>query len=332
MNGHLKQISDIYKITREWFGRNRFIEVHTASMAESSGFDGYVVPFTTELKSRNGTKKLHFCSSPEFEMKRILAESSKDARIYQITKAYRQEEIDEIHSPEFNMLEWYVSGGDYRDSMKDFESFFLHVLKKTGQGNRFSYNGRSIRASKNFEKIRIRDIFLEKTGIDLSKVQEGNSFQEAARSSGAGHIPDGSSWDTVFFIMFLDKVERELANIDKPVILYDYPVQIASLARNCSDELWFCERFECYIAGIELCNGYSELTDYEEHLRRFKVMNELRARLKVEAYPLPNRLMEAVKKGLPQSTGVALGMDRLCMLLTGAKNISEIVETGIYGK
>ncbi len=213
-------------------------------MSESSGFDGYVVPFTTELKNKNGIKNLQFCSSPEFEMKRIMSELGVDARIYQITKAYRQEEIDEIHSPEFNMLEWYKSGNDYRDSMKDFESIFLSILSKMKHGHKFIFNGRSIKAKKGFEKIRVKDIFLEKTGIDLSKVQEDGSFLEAARSVGAGHIPAGSSWDTIFFIMFLDKVERELANMDNPVILTDYPVQIASLAKNCPDEPFFCERFE----------------------------------------------------------------------------------------
>ncbi len=325
-----KEISFLYKQIRSWFDNNGFIEVRTNSMAESPGFDGYVVPFSTTLKNRNTSKQLHFCSSPEFEMKRILHQCGNDAKIYQITKAFRQDALDSIHSPEFNMLEWYKTGKNYLDSMSDFESLFKHVSSNLNNSDFFTYQGRKININRNFERIRVRDIFLDKTGIDLDQVQDLSDFHKAAKRIGENHIAEGSSWDTLFFILFLDKVERELAALDRPVILYDYPVQIASLARNCPAKPWYCERFECYVSGIELCNGYSELTDYDEHIRRFEEMNRLREKLGVDAYPLPLRLLEVIKAGMPASTGVALGLDRLCMLMLDCQDISEIIDLDVF--
>lgn len=263
-------------------------------------------------------------------MKRILAHAGPDAKIYQLAKAFRQERIDPIHSPEFNMLEWYVAGKDYSHSMSDFESLFRELHSRFHKKNSFPYQEKTILLDQPFERIRVRDIFLDRTGIDLDQVQDPQVFLEAAHRVGETHLKPGSSWDTIFFVLFLDKVERDLSAMDRPILLYDYPVQIASLARNSETRPWFCERFECYIAGIELCNGYSELTDPEEHLRRFEEMNRLRERIGSSATPLPAQLMETVRNGLPRSTGVALGMDRLSMLLFDCKEIGDIVDLSLF--
>jgi lysyl-tRNA synthetase class 2 len=304
--------------------------VRTNCISESPGFDGYVVPFSTEFKSDAGTRILHLCSSPEFAMKRILAHAGPDAKIYQITKAFRMERTDPTHSPEFNMLEWYVAGKDYTRSMSDFEALFRNLHSRFHKKDSFPYQGKTILLDRPFERLRVRDIFLDRTGIDLNQVQDPQVFLEAAHRAGERHLKPGSSWDTIFFVLFLDKVERDLSAMDRPILLYDYPVQIASLARNSKTEPWFCERFECFVAGIELCNGYSELTDPAEHLRRFEEMNDLRKRIGISPTPLPTQLLETVRNGLPQSTGVALGMDRLCMLLFDCKEIGEIVDTSLF--
>jgi elongation factor P--(R)-beta-lysine ligase len=321
----IEQCGQIYGRVRHWFEREGFTEVRTNIAANSPGFDGYVVPFLTEWQNIHGyQKKLYLSSSPEFEMKGILAAGCK--KIYQITRAFRNTEHDPTHFPEFNMLEWYSAGVDYERSMSDLQELIHTTVKK----HRLTYSGRQIRLPNDFQKIRVHDIFLEHTGLDLRNLQDPEAFLEAARTAGFTHIPDQASWDHIFFVLFLEKVECELGKMDTPVILKDYPVQIASLARNCEDSPGFVERFECYIGGLELCNGYSELTDETEHHRRFHEMNRLRKARDMEEYPVPQNLLDFIRMGLGECAGVALGMDRLCMLLTDTADIRDIIPFDPY--
>lgn len=206
--------------------------------------------------------------------------------------------------------------------MKDAESLIRTLARKEKFGL----------MKKNFTRIRMHDIFFEQTGLDLTRVQNPGDFNEQARSIVSLPENRDQTWDTVFFILFLEKVEPELSCMDRPVILYDFPVQIASLAKPCLENPEYVERFEVYIRGIELCNGYTELEGEEENRIRFSDANRIRKEQNKEGLNFPEDLQKALQKGFGGfSSGVALGMDRLCMLLTGQKKIRPMVPSSVLG-
>ena len=320
----LRSVAGIYRHTRRWFDSKKFIEVRTNAFGSAPGFDGYVAPFSAAYSPPGGqARRLFLSSSPEFEMKR-LAFAGAD-RIFQVCRAFRNAEHDLTHRPEFDMLEWYSTGTGYRDAMRQTEDLVRHVSRKAGGRGEFVVHSRSVPLGKSFERIKVRDVFLEMTGIDLCLVQEREDFLEAARRLGITHIRQTASWDTVFFILFLDKVEAGLARIDKPVILCDYPVQLASLARTVPDDPRFVERFEISIQGLELCNGYSELTDRAGHSQRLELVNSQRRQEGFEPLAFPGDFLASLPEKAGKLSGVALGMDRLAMLVTGQDDIGGIV-------
>ena len=316
----IRLIADLYRRSRDWFHANRFLEVRTNAFGSVSGFDGYVSPFNAEYDPPRGAgRKLFLRTSPELEMKKLMF--SGTSRIFQIARSFRNAEHDQTHRPEFDMLEWYSRGTSYRDAMLQTERF----LRRIAAGTSFKFRGRTLRFGRPFERVSIRDFFREETGIDLARVQEREEFLKAAKKTGAGHLRPGASWDTIFFVLFLDRIEPALARMDRPVILHDYPVQVASLARSVPGDPAFVERFEICVCGLELCNGYSEMTGKAEHEERLKVVNRQRTQEGFEPLSLPPDFIKALPvRGMAMS-GVALGMDRLAMIVTGAGTIDEIV-------
>jgi lysyl-tRNA synthetase class 2 len=199
------------------------------------------------------------------------------------------------------------------------------LLGRAAGRRKIVFRNREISFARRFERIRVKDLFRERTGIDLSSVQNRDGFLEAARKAGCGHIRQSASWDTIFFVLFLDKVESELSRMDRPVILYDYPVQVASLAREVPGDPAFVERFEAFVCGLELCNGYSELTVKADHEKRLKMVNGQRKQEGFEPLSIPLDFLDSLPSGAMEMSGVALGMDRLAMIVTGSGSIDEIV-------
>jgi len=316
----IRQVSELYRRTRRWFSAHRFLEVRTNAFGAVSGFDGYVRPFSAEYAPPHGSgRRLFLRTSPELEMKKLMFAGA--GRIFQIARSFRNAEHDPAHRPEFDMLEWYSSGSRYRDAMRQAED----LLARAAGCGRIVFRNRRIRFGRRFERIRVKDLFREKTGIDLSSVQNRDEFLEAARGAGAGHIRKSASWDTIFFVLFLDKIEPELARMERPVILYDYPVQVASLAREVPCDTAFVERFEVCVCGLELCNGYSELTKRADHEERLKMVNGQRKQEGFEPLSIPADFLGSLPAGGMEMSGVALGMDRLAMIVTGSYDISGVI-------
>jgi len=238
-------------------------------------------------------------ASPELCMKRLLAAGYP--RIFQICKCFRQNERGSKHLPELTMLEWYTSEADYFDIMAQTEDLVRFVAENINSGNHLVYQGNKIDLKKPWPKLSVAKAFKKFTSTTLEKALSEDLFDELMTS----------------------EIEPKLGR-KKPVFLYDYPASLASLSMIKSDNPSIAQRFELYIAGLELCNAYTELTDPEEQKKRFEIEQNKRHGLGKRVYPMPEKFLEALEF-MPGASGNALGIDRLVMLFADTKKIDDIV-------
>ncbi len=238
-------------------------------------------------------------ASPELCMKRLLAAGYP--RIFQICKCFRQNERGSKHLPELTMLEWYTSEADYFDIMAQTEDLVRFVAENINSGNHLVYQGNKIDLKKPWPKLSVAKAFKKFTSTTLEKALSEDLFDELMTS----------------------EIEPKLGR-KKPVFLYDYPASLASLSMIKSDNPSIAQRFELYIAGLELCNAYTELTDPEEQKKRFEIEQNKRHGLGKRVYPMPEKFLEALEF-MPGASGNALGIDRLVMLFADTKKIDDVV-------
>jgi elongation factor P--(R)-beta-lysine ligase len=249
-------------------------------------------------------------------------------RIWQLAHVFRDGERSATHHPEFSMLEWYRAGAGYEVLMADCEALLRRVQKAAGTAV-LTWQGRTADANQSFERLSVADAFERHAGIDLLATAPDPARPDAARLAAAaesvGIAPHpGDDWETLFFRIFLDRIEPHLG-IGAPTILYDYPVSLAALSRPKPGDPRLCERFELYVCGLELANAFGELTDAQEQRRRFLADQAKKQALYGETYPIDEDFLAALEHGLPDCAGIALGFDRLVMLLTGAAHIEEVL-------
>jgi len=274
---------------RRFFRERDYVEVETPLRVACPGID----PHIDALTAGEG----HFlATSPELEMKKLLQSGLE--RIFQVTRAFRADESGDLHHPEFSILEWYCAGATYHDLM-DFTEALVRdcagALEESGlPGIHPGWHGPFLRTT-------VDDAFARHAGWEPSR-----SFD-----------PDR------FFRDLVDRVEPALAG-DGAVFLYDYPEPAGSLARRRADDPLLCERFELYLDGIEICNGFTELTDADEQRHRFARDNRERERLGKAPYPVDTRFLEALEAGIPSCAGNALGVDRLFLTLTGSRRLGDV--------
>lgn len=293
---------------REFFFARGFLEVETPILSSDTVVDRHLDPFYAEISQAPGkpARRLWLQTSPEFAMKRLLAAGAK--AIYQISRVFRQGEQGPLHNPEFTMVEWYRAGDGMAEGMQ-FTSDLAQEMLGRGPARQISF----------------RQAFLEHAGIDpfsadtaaLIKTVRGQGIRPPDSLSG----DDRDGW---LDLILVERVQPHLG-LDHPEILYDFPASQAALSRIRDGDPPVAERFELYVSGMELANGYHELLDAEELLRRNRENNHLRAAEGKPVLPEKSRLLTAMRSGLPPAVGVALGFDRLVMLLAGAKNISEVI-------
>lgn len=232
-------------------------------------------------------------------MKRLLAAGYP--KIFQICHCWRKGERGSRHLPEFTMLEWYRAHGDYTDLMDDCIKLIRQVATVCGTGNTIDYHGQKIDLGGEWERITVREAFRSYTETTMERALQDELFDE----------------------LMTVAIEPRLGS-SRPTFIHDYPAERGSLARLKADDQSVAERFELYIGGIELANAYSELTDPEEQRRRFHEEAAHRAQRGQPPYPMPEKFLTELA-GMPPSAGIALGLDRLIMLLTGADTIDEVV-------
>lgn len=318
----LEKRASIIRSIRGFLDGQEFIEVQTPALQICPGMDAHIHAFKTNLLAidRSKQQEMYLHTSPEIDMKKLLAAGME--RIYQICPVYRNAEGSKLHSPEFTILEWYRAGSDYNQIMDDCVDILCNVAQSLGIRN-YTHKGISCDPFKECVKISICEAFDKYAKIDLCKhLDSRDSFATAADKIGI-RVIDNDKWDDIFHAVMADKIEPNLGRRSS-TILYDYPISMAALARKKESDPRFAERFELYLCGIELANAFSELTNSDEQRCRYKQEMALKQEIYGESYPADKEFFAALDK-MPESAGIALGIDRLVMLVTGADDINDVL-------
>jgi elongation factor P--(R)-beta-lysine ligase len=310
---------------RTFFKSQGFHEVFTPILVPVPSAESNLEVFETQLRTASGTKRRGFLiMSPEFSIKKLL--SAGIGNCFEITRDFRnEEEVSFSHNPEFTMLEWYRVGANYKDVMRDFENLFIEIIKNAQPNvdlSRWKYQGVAYDLSLPWPRISIKEAFLTYCGVDTEILLDKDKLIQKAKVKGYA-ILEKTTWEEVFYQLFFNEIEPKLKEGRKPIFIYDYPLAQASLSRRCNDDPRFAERFEVFLAGLELGNCFSELTDAKEQEERFRVDLTERKKLHKTEYPIDYDLIEALKIGLPEVSGIAVGVDRLVMLASNVPTISD---------
>ncbi len=320
--------------TREFFIEKKFLEVATPVVTRYGTAEAYIDPMETQVLTDKGRTWMgQLIPSPEIHHKKLLASGYEN--IFEIARVHRNGESPESnhHNMEFTLLEWYRLGADYRVIMSDLEALIRFLGEKVLKNKDFPREGPELFLTNSWERISVAEAFRVHAGVDFAKdfpsVSSGDpqkpyKFWEPlipiAEKKGYGK---NLSLDDAFYFIFLNEIENKINGRATPVFLYDYPIFQAAFSRPAGDPR-YGERFELYAGGLELGNGYSELTDPVEQKKRFDEGNAIRqTRGKRPSDVDPEFL--ALLKNIPQAGGVALGMDRLLMLLGGTASIDDVI-------
>jgi lysyl-tRNA synthetase class 2 len=319
---------EIMRALRDLFAVMEFVEVETAVLQVSPGNEAHIHAFRTELASPTGRDRRYLRTSPEFACKKLLAAGEK--RIFEFARSFRNRDSGPLHHPEFTMLEWYRAHGKYEFTMDDCMAVIACAAQITGS-RRFVYRDREADPFAEPERITVVEAFARHAGIELMAAlpPEGpdrNRFAMMALDAGI-HIPAEDSWADIFSRVLVEKIEPHLGN-GRPTILSGYPSVMSPLARPHPKDARLAERFEVFIAGVELANGFGELTDPAEQRRRLAAEMALKERIYAERYPIDDDFIAALRS-MPAACGVALGFDRLVMLATGATRIDQVMWTPV---
>lgn len=296
----LKARALMFTQVRQFFAEREVLEVETPLACARSITDPYIQPFTVDDK--------YLQTSPEYAMKRLLAAGS--GSIYQICKAFRKEEAGNMHNPEFTMLEWYRLGFDHKQLMQEVDELLQLLL-----GNKEAAIKRSY-----------ADVFNEFIGINphISDIGQLKVCAKKHNINLSANVAEELSITDWLQLLMSHVIEPQLTG-PLPWIIYDFPAPQAALAKVIESEHPVAARFEVYMQGVELANGYYELLDAAEHRKRFTQDNVKRSQSGVNTHELDERLLAALDAGMPDCAGIALGLDRVLMLKLQAKSIAEVL-------
>jgi len=312
---------------RRWFEEQGFVEVDTSVLQVSPGNEAHLHAFRTELIRPDGSSQtLYLHTSPEFACKKLLAAGER--RIFSLTPVFRNRERGALHHPEFTMLEWYRAGEDYEVLMADCEAL-LQVAAAAAGASAFTFRDISVSRTAEPERLTVAECFSRYADIDLlATTPNGETDRDAlarAAISAGVRVAADDTWADIFSRILVERVEPHLGR-GRPTFLTEYPISEAALARPKADDPRVAERFELYLCGVELANGFGELTDPDEQRRRFEAEMVEKARVYGESYPLDEDFLAALRH-MPPASGIALGFDRLVMLATGAQRIEQVLWT-----
>ncbi len=306
----------IIQSIREFFYQKNFQELTTPILVPAVIPESYLDFFTTYLYNRKGKKtKMYLITSPEASIKKLLVAGAGNC--FEITKSFRNKETgSRFHNPEFTILEWYRLNANYKDIMLDCENLITFLCQEfNNQTLKINYQGKIIDLTPPWERITVDQALLKYAKVKYEEIDNLRKIKQVALRKGYS-VKHNDNWETLFHQIYLNEVEPFLGQ-NRPTIIYDYPKQLAALAKIKTEDPRFAERFEFYIGGLELGDCYTELTDPHEQKIRFR--NELK-KIKVKA---DKDFLTALSYGLPNCAGIAVGIDRLVMLLTNAKTIQE---------
>lgn len=317
---------------RGWLAARDFTEVDPAALQASPGNEAHLHGFATSAIGNDGqARAMYLHTSPEFAMKKLLAAGER--RIAAFAHVWRNRERGALHSPEFTMLEWYRVGEDYTILMEDCAAF-LRLAAEVAGATVLRFRDRTCDPFAPPERLSVADAFSRHAGIDLLATIDADgatgraALAAAAALAGVRTAPD-DTWSDIFSRILAERVEPHLG-MGRATILDRYPAAEAALARRAPDDGRVAERFEVYACGVELANGFGELTNAPEQRRRFEEEMEIKARIYGERYPIDEEFLAALAL-MPDASGIALGFDRLVMLATGAPRIDDVIWTPVAG-
>jgi lysyl-tRNA synthetase class 2 len=308
---------------RDYFRAAGVLEVTTPLIVPSPGLEPHLDPFAVRGSATGRTGFLP--TSPEYAMKKLLAAGS--GSIFQLAPAFRDEPPGGHHLPQFMLLEWYRVGFEYHELMGDCEQLVAAVAVAVCGATTLQRDGMELDLAPPWERLSMRDAFVNHAGTELTFGENVDELRQSAIEAGCTDVSDDDSWEDAFFKFFLRLVEPGLGR-GRPTVLFDYPARMAALARIREDDPLVCERFEVYAGGLELANAFGELTDAAEQRHRFDADNAERRSQGKDALPIDDEFLRALEHGLPQCAGIALGLDRLLMLLLEADDIRLVEPLG----
>lgn len=311
---------------RAWFDAQDFVEVEPPTLVKAPGMEPHITAVELAVDDGNGPQRRWLHTSPEFAMKKLLSRGAP--RIYAACRVFRAGEHGPHHRVEFTMLEWYRAQQTYDALMADCEGFVsaaaraLHGTTRVGD----------LELAPPYERLTLAQAFERYAGVDLLRYVEpldGRGLQQAARKAGVSVVPspDGEdaldAFERAFYEVMLARVEPAIGRT-RPTFLYEWPAPLAALSRLSPKDPRVAERVELYAGGLELGNGFGELTDADEQARRFAEEQQRRARLGKPVYPVDEAFLTALRT-MPPATGMAVGLDRVLLLCSGAQDFSNVL-------
>lgn len=325
----LRQRARLTSAVRAWFAAEGFAEVETALLQVSPGNETHLHALATTIHAPDGVEQpLYLHTSPEFAMKKLLA--AGEDRLVTFARVFRDRERGPLHHPEFTMLEWYRADEPYVSLMADCTALLALAAAVAG-GRRWTWRGRVADPQAQPERLSVADAFARHAGIDLlATLPDGRPDRDGlARAAARAAVATAGDddWSDMFSRILVERIEPQLG-IGRPTILDRYPAVEAALARPCPDDPRVAERFELYVCGVEIANGFGELTDAAEQRRRFEAAMAERQRRYGGRYPIDEDFLAALG-AMPPASGIALGFDRLAMLATGATRLEQVLWTPV---
>lgn len=318
---------------RSFFVAQDFIEVDAAALQISPGNETHLSAFATaEIKPDGTTQPFYLHTSPEFACKKLLAAGER--RIFSLGPVYRNRERSTLHHPEFTMLEWYRVEETYQTLMADCAALLALAADQAGVRT-FTFRNREADPYAEPARVTVAEAFERYAGIDLlATVTAGgdtdrDALHAALAAAGVRTAPD-DTWSDLYSRVMVECVEPQLG-LGRATVLCEYPIVEAALARPAPHDPRVAERFELYCCGVELANGFGELTDPVEQRTRFEADMDEKERIYGERYPIDEELLAALAI-MPDASGVALGFDRLVMLAAGANRIEDVIWTPVAGR
>lgn len=321
----LVQRNRVKAALRSWFVDEGFIEVDAGALQRSPGNETHLHALSTFMHGSDARLYLH--TSPEFAAKKLLA--AGETKIFDFAHVFRDRESGDLNTTEFTLLEWYRAHETY-DVLMDDTLTLLRTAAEVAGTSRMTFRGLEAMPLAEAERLPVVKAFSGFASIDLMSTlgEDGTPIRTALANEAVGagvRIAEDDSWSDIFSRVMAERVEPHLG-IGRPTLLIDYPAPEAALARRRADDPRLAERFELFICGVELANGFGELTDPEEQRRRFEAAMNEKMRVYGERYPIDRELLAALDE-MPDASGVALGLDRLVMLCTGADRVADVMWT-----
>ena len=311
----------IIRSIREFFWNQEFLEVETPTFIKYPAQQPHLNPAAVTIENEKNKKYSGYLhTSPEYSMKKMLTCGFSD--IFTVCKCYRsKEKVGGKHNPEFTMLEWYRTNSDFYQIMGDCEDLFNYIADDLENESKINPDFISF-LNKEWKRVSMRNLWLQELDIDLNNYLDCDSMRSLCKEMSISFSADDSYQD-LFYRVFIQNIEENLG-VEQPTIVHHYPKQMADLSRQSKSKKGYAERFELYIKGIELANAFSELTNPKRQKERLLKEHKERHEMNKELYGIDEEFVKAVKN-MPESAGIALGVDRLVMLFLGCEDIEDVL-------